>query len=168
MKTLVVPLLLLSLGLCHGQCEVLNEDNLTEIGHCKRLYAVFEEALINNEINLFTLRQGFFSGKYPSSSMMIIHYHLQVNGHNVTKQMLWTVVSLFKYVHPSLMFMAIEPAIIAFTFNINVWHTINPTFPSMHLSLVMNTNETMPASGDIMKILSEITTKVRKLLLIFT
>ena len=157
MKRLSITVLLIVLlcGWCHCQCEVLNEANLTKISHCKQLYDVFEEAMIENEINLFTLRQSFFSGKHRSPSLLIIRYNLQINGRNITKELLWTAVSLFKFVHPS-MFTGIESVAIASAFNESEV-SIYPTCYSIHLSLVIKEEID---NTSIMHTLLEMTTKV--------
>ena len=147
-------------GHCHGQCEVLNEDNMTKIHHCNQLYSVLEQALISSEDNLFVLRETFFSSQHPTPHIMFVYYHLQINGRDIKIPVVWTAVSLFKFVSP-FTFLATEPSLFVTAFilaNVQIFPSQNGN--TIHLPLAVNINEF--SINEVMDILYKLTTKVRR------
>ena len=159
-------LLWLLFGYCQSQCEVLGNDrnDLTNIHNCRQIYTVFEEALINNKDNLYTLQEVFFSSEHHPPSMLNINYRIEIPQtavNNLSVAMVWSRSSLFKYVSPYV-FLICEPAIIAIAFNI-----INAQLVPVEVDLSLSVNASLVpqdiSAEESMHALSTITSRVSKL-----
>ena len=148
-------------GCCHGQCEVLNQSNLTKIDLCQQVYTRLEQALISDEANLYTLRETFFSTEHHSPSLIIFRYRIQANDlQNETNEIpvLWSSSSLFKFVNPWLFTASIPTTMFVAFFMINI--QILPQ--QITLSLRIDANDTVIPLDykEILEVLSTMTAKV--------
>ena len=143
-------------GYCQSQCEVLGTDrnDATDIHNCHQMYTIFEEALLSNEDNLYTLQEAFFSSEHHSPSMLVIYY--QIN--NLSIPMVWSRSSLFKYVNPFL-FLICEPTTIAIAFD-----AINAQLVPVEISLYLSVNASSISKDisdeEIIHVLSTMTSRV--------
>ena len=124
----------LLLGCCHGQCEVLNQSNLTKIRLCHQAYTIFEQALVSDKANLYTLRETFFSTEHRSPTLMPIRYLIQGNDlqNEIQKVVVWSSSSLASI--PTILLVAF--------FMVNI-----QTIPHhiITLSLTVDVNDTYPS-----------------------
>ena len=115
-------LFLILIGYGHSQCEVLGTErnDATDIHHCHQMYRIFEEALLSNKDNLYTLQEVFFSSEHQSPSMLTVNYHLKTPDmeiSNISAPIIWSSSNLFVYVHPVL-FTVCEPALAVLFFQL--------------------------------------------------
>lgn len=129
---LEVVLLCFLFGYSQSQCEVLgnNRNDATDIHNCHQIYTIFEEALLSNEDNLYTLQEVFFSSEHHPPSMLKINYHVN----NLSVPMVWSRSSLFKYIN-LYAFLICEPVTIAIALN-----TINAQLVPVEIDLSLSVN----------------------------
>ena len=146
---------------CHGQCEVLNQSNLTKIRLCHQLYTILEQALVSDEANLYTLRETFFSTEHRSPSLIFICYHIQGNDiqNEIKEVVVWSSSSLFKFINPLLFMASIPTLMLVAFFMVNV-----QTIPHhITLSLRIDVNDAYPSLSpkEELDVLTTMTAKVR-------
>lgn len=135
-----VVLLCFLFGYSRSQCEVLGTDRngVTDIHKCHQIYTVFEEALLSNKDNLYTLQEVFFSSEHHPPSMLYLNYQIEVPQmaiNNLSVAMTWSRSSLFKYVNP-FVFLICEPGSIALAFN-----AINAQLVPVGIDLFLSVNQ---------------------------
>ena len=151
----------LLLGCCHGQCEVLNQSNLTKIRLCHQAYTIFEQALVSDKANLYTLRETFFSTEHCSPTLIFIRYRIQGNDlKNMSQEVVvWSSSSLFKFINP-LLFMASIPTILLVAFFMVNIQTIPHHVITLSLTVDVNDTYLSLSPKEELDVLTTMTAKV--------
>lgn len=116
---LLITFTLLSLLSTRGftlTCGAYNErPHSTDIEQCIRVEKAFENALLNNESNLYILRTAFLSSSNPSPHMLNVNYSFK-DSSSVTA--LWSSSRVFTIIDPTILH-NLQSGIMAFIYHLN-------------------------------------------------
>ena len=103
------------LSTCSGACSVYDNPSREEIAKCRKLLKVLKEAIVNDEDNMFILRDVFTSALHPPPSFMTVTYKVYLkkntlNSWQITKEWFnttfsWSNSQIFTIINPVVIFM---------------------------------------------------------------
>ena len=109
-------LLLLSTRGFTSTCGAYNEGlSSTDLERCSKVEKIFEDALLNNENNLYILRTAFLSSSNPSPHMLNVNYSFNDASCDIA---LWSSSRVFTVIDPAILH-NLQSGIMAFIYHLN-------------------------------------------------
>lgn len=143
---------------CSGACSVLDDNpSREEIIKCQKLLKILRKAIINDEENMFILRDVFTSASHPPPSSLDITYKVYLKKHhaslfhnslptewfNIT--VLWSNSQIFTIVNPLVIFL-FQPIMLtlAYIFGEGITNT-----PTISLNLYVPEDSIIPLNPNV-------------------
>ena len=105
---------------------------------CKSVYDIFEDVLLSDPINLFTLREAFFpvsNGASPTASppeILGVKYNVTINNVFQVNEILgWSNSAVFSLVHPYKLIRTVSKALLRFTLHKHITLALNLTLSAI-------------------------------------
>ena len=116
------------LSTCLGGCSAYDNPSREEIAKCRKLLKVLKEAVVDDEDNMFILRDVFTSASHPPPSLLDVTYNVYPEknkafflnslqetkeGFNITFS--WSNSQIFTIINPQIIFM-FQPAMLTLAY----------------------------------------------------